>query len=134
MKKDIFYKYQGIKLSHFTRAKRELLATTPKILVVICNASDERFRLLYEDMEVRNTTFAGNKIMQNKRTILNSQAWGIDYITDQTAVQKLGKQIKFICNHLRDLPALHNLNAMEDEDRYVQLMEYALQYYDVKMY
>ena len=45
----------------------------PKILVVICNASDERFRLLYEDPIIRNSTSASNKIMQNKCTTLISQ-------------------------------------------------------------
>ena len=33
---------------------------------------DERFGLLYEDTEVRNATFANDKIMQNKCITLNS--------------------------------------------------------------
>ena len=45
----------------------------PKILVVICNASNERFRLLYDDPNIRNSTSASNKIMQNKCTTLISQ-------------------------------------------------------------
>ena len=39
-KGDIFYKYQGVKLQNFTTAKKNLLKSTLKILVVICNAFD----------------------------------------------------------------------------------------------
>ena len=88
-------------------------------------------------MKVRNATSAGNKIMQKMCTTLNSRAWGIDYIAGQPTVQKLDKQIgaiSFICNHFRDLPALQNLNAMEAENQYVQLVEYLHQYYDFKKY
>ena len=35
---DTFYKYHSIKLNNFTRAKRNLLTTILKILVVICDA------------------------------------------------------------------------------------------------
>ena len=52
---------------------------------------DERFGLLYEDMEVRNAIFARNKIMQNMCTTLNSRVWGIDYITSQPTLAKFGK-------------------------------------------
>ena len=84
----------------------------PKILVVICNASNERFRLLYDDPNIRNSTSASNKIMQNKCTTLISQFCELYNITDEPTVQKLGKQIKSICNHFCDLPTLRNLNAM----------------------
>ena len=33
---------------------------------------DERFGFLYKDIEVRNATFASNKIMQNVCTTLNN--------------------------------------------------------------
>ena len=49
---------------------------------------DERFELLYEDMEVRNATFACNKIMQN---MWNSRVWGIDCITSQQTVLKFSR-------------------------------------------
>ena len=80
-----------LNLNNVTSAKRNLLATMPKALVVICNAFDERFQLLYEDMEVRNATFASNKIMQNMCITFSSQVWGIDYITSQPTVLKLCK-------------------------------------------
>ena len=70
-KGDIFYKYQGIKLNNFTRAKKNLLTTTPKILIVICNAFDERFGLLYEDMKVKNAASLSNNIMQDMCTSIN---------------------------------------------------------------
>ena len=47
---------------------------------------DKRFGLLYEDMEVRNATFASNKIMQNLCATFNSRVWGIDYIASQSTV------------------------------------------------
>ena len=43
-------------------------------------------------------------------------------------------QKKFICNHFRYLFDLQNLNVMETENQNVQLVEYALQYYDLKKY
>ena len=52
---------------------------------------DERFGLLHEDMEVRNATFACNKIMQNMPTTRNSRVWGIDCITSQSTVLKFSK-------------------------------------------
>ena len=106
-------------------------------MVVICNAFDERFGLLYEDMEVRSDTLPSNKIMQSICTTVNSQVWRTRYITIQPTVPKFGKQIntiKFICNHFCDVLARQNLNVMEAENKYVELVEYANQYYDVKKY
>ena len=88
----------------------------PKILVAMCDTFDERFGFLYEDMEVTNATSPSNKTMQKMCTTLNSWAWGIDYITSQPTVQKLGKEIdavKFIYNHFSDLPALQNFECHE---------------------
>ena len=62
-----------------------------KIITENLFSTDEKFGLLYEDMEVRIATFASNKIMQNKCTTLNSQIWGIDYITSQQTVAKFDK-------------------------------------------
>ena len=62
-----------------------------KIIIKNLFLCDERFGLLYEDMEVRNATFTCNKIMQNICTTLNSQVWGIDCITSQPTVPKFGK-------------------------------------------
>ena len=42
--------------------------------------------------------------------------------------------MKFICNDFCYLPALQNLNVMETEDQNVHLVEYSLQYCDIKMY
>ena len=86
-------------------------------------------------MEVRNATSASNTIIKNICTMLNSQFWGTDYITDQPTVPKFGKQIgtiKFIYNLFSDLPTVQNLNAMKSEDQCIQLVEYTVQYYDVK--
>ena len=106
-------------------------------MVVICIVFDERFGLLYEDREVRRATSSSNQIVQNICTTVNSQVWGIKYITVQPALLKFGKQIntiKFICNHFCDVLARQNLNVMEAENKYVELVEYANQYYDVKKY
>ena len=103
----------------------------PKILEAIFNAFDERFVLLYEDMEIRNANSASNRIMQNMCIILKSSVSGKDYITGQPTVQKLNKQvntIKHIYNQFCDLPALQNLNIMKTVDTYIPLMEYTLQY------
>ena len=51
---------------------------------------NERFGLLYEDMEVLNATFASNKIMQNMCISLNSQKIGIDYNKSQPTVLIFG--------------------------------------------
>ena len=37
---------------NFTRAEVNIVTTMTKIVIVICNASDERFGLLYEDTGV----------------------------------------------------------------------------------
>ena len=50
---------------NFTRAEVNIVTTMTKIVIVICNASDERFGLLYEDTGVKNATSASNNIMQN---------------------------------------------------------------------
>ena len=42
-------------------------------------------------MEVRNATFASNKIMQNMCTNLNSGVWRIECITSQATLAKFGK-------------------------------------------
>ena len=87
MRKEIFSARTRV-LNNFTRANRNLLTVMLKILVIIYNAFDERFGLLYEDIKVRNATFGGNKIMQNMCTTFNSQFWRIDYITGQPTVPK----------------------------------------------
>ena len=42
-----------------------IVTTMTKIVIVISNASGERFGLLYEDAGVKNATSASNNIMQN---------------------------------------------------------------------
>ena len=70
-------------------------------MIVICNASDQRFGLVYEDMRVRNATSASNGLCKIMCVTINSQVRRIDYIACQPIVAKFGKQIytiKFISN------------------------------------
>ena len=52
---------------------------------------DEKFGLLYEDIDLRNATFTSNKNMHNMCNTLNSQVQGIDHITSQSTVPKFGQ-------------------------------------------
>ena len=73
------------------------------------------FGFLCEDIEVINATSSGNNILFKKCVTplkVEFEEQLTDYITDQPSVSKSDKQIdeiKFICNHFRDLPDLQNL-------------------------
>ena len=86
-------------------------------------------------MQLKNAANSSNKIMQSMDTTINSRVWGNRFYDRSTNSPKFCKQIdtmKFIYNHFHDLFTFQNLNEMEAEDQYLQLVEYAFQYHYFK--
>ena len=86
-------------------------------------------------MQLKNATNSSNKITQSMGATVNNRVWGNRFYDRSTNSPKFCKQIdamKFIYDHFHNLLTLQNLNEMEAEDQYVQLVEYAFQYHYVK--
>ena len=132
---DTTFKYQDIVLKYYNQAKTKAINVAPKILQQICDSFQQRFGALEDDELVNETATQSDVILNHICKAMNTKTWlvpesGVSSDTFKGSIDSL----LVIFNQFKQMPIFETITFHELEEQYLQLIEYASKYYDVKQF